>query len=125
MLGNLNVCAVLAVKDLQKAKEFYEGKLELKAKDGEDPGGIFYVCGGNTGVFVYESQFAGTNQATAAAWSADNIEEVVADLKSKGVTFEQYDMPQVERQGDIHVMGKLKAAWFKDPDGNILNVTNM
>ncbi len=124
MLSNADVCAVLAVKDLQKAKEFYEGKLGLKQKSGSDEGGIFYKCG-SSGVFVYPSQYAGTNQATAATWSVDDVGAAVEELKSKGIKFEHYDMPGMKLEGDVHVMDGMKSAWFKDPDGNILNIVNM
>ena len=77
-------------------------------------------------VFVYPSEFAGTNKATAISWGVgDDMEAIISDLKGKGVTFEHYDsLPGVTMQGDVHVMGDLKAAWFKDPDGNILNLVN-
>ena len=76
---------------------------------------------GTTSILVYESQFAGTNRATAATWMVeDDLEGVVQALKSKGVTFEHYDFPGMKRDGDLHVTGKSRAAWFKDPDGNIL-----
>ena len=123
MLGDKDVCAVLAVKDLERAKKFYGETLGLKPGDSPDPNGIMYSSG-NSKVLVYESQYAGTNQATAAAWKADDIEQLVESLKAKGVSFEQYDIPGVTREGDIHIMGELKAVWFKDPDGNILNITN-
>lgn len=123
MLGSNEVCAVLAVKDMDAADKFYSQTLGLE-KGEASPGGTFYKSG-NGGVFVYPSQFAGSNQATAAAWQVDDVEGVVADLKAKGVTFEQYDdLPGVTREGDIHVMGDLRAAWFKDPEGNILNIVN-
>jgi hypothetical protein len=80
---------------------------------------------GGTSVLIYQSQFAGTNEATAATWEVGgDIETVVQDLKAKGVTFEHYDMPGMTRKGDVHVAGKHKAAWFKDPDGNILALVN-
>ena len=123
MLGSSDVCACLAVKDMDAATKYYGETLGLE-KGMESPGGTFFKSGGS-GVFVYPSQFAGTNQATAAAWRVDDVEGTVEELKGKGVTFEQYDdLPGVERQGDVHVMGELKAAWFKDPDGNILNIVN-
>ncbi|HEX4774864.1 MAG TPA: VOC family protein [Candidatus Saccharimonadales bacterium] len=123
MLSDNNVCAVLAVKDMDAAKQFYGEVLGLEAGE-EDPSGIFYKSG-NGGVFVYQSQFAGTNQATAAAWSVQDVEGAVEELKGKGVSFEHYDnMPGVEMSGDVHIMGDTKAAWFKDPDGNILNIVN-
>jgi catechol 2,3-dioxygenase-like lactoylglutathione lyase family enzyme len=125
MLKDANVTAVVAVKDLAKAKEFYEGKLGLE-KDSEDPSGtgILYKSG-DSRLFVYTSEFGGTNKATAASWTLDDVEGTVAELKSKGVEFEHYpDMPNVDLQGDVHVMGSFKAVWFKDPDGNILNITS-
>jgi predicted enzyme related to lactoylglutathione lyase len=123
MLGNSEVCACLAVKDMPAAAKFYEEVLGL-TKDMETPGGTFYKSG-NGGVFVYPSQFAGSNQATAAAWMIDDVDKAVEDLKAKGVSFEHYDsIPDATLEGDVHVMGELRAAWFKDPDGNILNLVN-
>lgn len=122
MLSESASCAVLAVKDMAKAKKFYEDKLGLKSSKGQDPGGIMYDTGKGTGIFVYESSFAGTNKATAAAWNVEDIKKVVEELKGNGVSFEHYDMPQAKREGDIHILGDLKAAWFTDPDGNILNL---
>ena len=123
MLGSNNVCACLAVKDMDAAKKFYEETLGLE-KGMESPGGTFYKSG-NGGVFVYPSQFAGSNKATAAAWQVEDVEGAIADLKGKGVKFEQYDgIPGATREGDLHTIGELKAAWFKDPDGNILNIVN-
>jgi len=89
------------------------------------PGAILYQSGSSM-VLVYPSEFAGTNRATAATWSVGgDFEAIVADLKSKGVTFEHYDLPDTTREGDVHVMGDFKAVWFKDPDGNILNLANV
>lgn len=123
MLGNNDVCACLAVKDMDEATKFYGQTLGLE-KGMESPGGTFFTSG-DSGVFVYPSQFAGSNQATAAAWQVDDVDATVNDLKAKGVTFEQYDnIPGATREGDVHVMGDLRAAWFKDPDGNILNIVN-
>lgn len=121
MLGNSKVMATLAVSDLDAAKKFYEETLGLTKVD-ENPGGVTYKSG-STQLFVYPSSFAGTNKATGATWEVDDVEAVVKELKGKGVSFEQYDnLPGVTREGDVHVMGGLKAAWFKDPSGNILNV---
>lgn len=124
MLGDSDIIPTIAVKDLKVAKEFYEGKLGLKVVKEERGGqGVIYKSG-NSQVLVYTSSFAGTNNATYVAWEIKDIEAVVKDLKNKGITFEQYDsIPGVKREGDIHILEDLKAAWFKDPDGNILNVT--
>ena len=80
---------------------------------------------GNSIINVYRSQYAGTNQATAVTWVVgEDMEDVVQQLKAKGVAFEHYDMPGVTRQCDIHVADNMKVAWFKDPDGNILNIAS-
>ena len=123
MLGDAKVHSVVAVKNLEAAKKFYGRTLGLKLID-ENPGGMLYQSGGNK-VFVYQSEFAGSNKATAVSWEIDNVEPKIEELKSKGVTFEHYDnMPGVKLQGDVHIMGTMKAAWFKDPDGNILCIGN-
>ena len=75
---------------------------------------------GHGKVLVYQSQFAGTNKATAATWPVADVEREVADLKSRGVAFEHYDIPGVTRRGDVHITGDTKAAWFKDSEGNIM-----
>lgn len=123
MLGNTNVHAIIAVKNLEESKYFYENTLGLQKLD-ENPGGIMYSSG-SAKVFVYPSEYAGTNQANAASWEVDDVEGVVSELKQKGVNFEHYDMPGVTVEGDVHVMGNMKAAWFKDPTGNILCLGNV
>jgi catechol 2,3-dioxygenase-like lactoylglutathione lyase family enzyme len=124
MLGNKDAVANVAVKDLETARRFYEGTLGLKPIDGLEGEVIIFRSGRST-LNVYLSQYAGTNQATAVTWAVgDDVEGVVRALKAKGVSFEHYDMPGMTRAGDIHVAGDMKVAWFKDPDGNILNIIN-
>ena len=78
---------------------------------------------GSHQLLVYKSEFAGSNQATAVTWDVgQDTEGVVKELKDKGVAFEHYDMPDMTRKGEIHKAGSMKAAWFKDPDGNILSL---
>jgi len=123
-LGTKDVAATIAVKDLGTAKTFYEGKLGLKPIDSDESEVLMYRSGHST-IVVYRSQYAGTNRATAATWSVgDDVEEVVEALRAKGVAFEHYDMPGMKREGDVHKAGKMKAAWFKDPDGNILGLVS-
>ena len=122
-LGTKDVAATIAVKDLDTAKRFYEDKLGLKLVHAEGSEALMYQTG-DSKLLVYRSQFAGTNRATAATWSVGgDVDEVVQALRAKGVSFEHYDMPGMERRGDVHVAGKMKAAWFRDPDGNILGLT--
>jgi catechol 2,3-dioxygenase-like lactoylglutathione lyase family enzyme len=123
MLSNRDAVANLAVKNVQAARKFYEGTLGLKQVDAEGSELIVFESG-NTKLNVYESKEAGTNKATAVTWAVDDVESEVNALKAKGVKFEHYDMPGLKRQGDIHIGGDMKVAWFKDPDGNILNIVS-
>ena len=123
MLSNRDAVANLAVKNVQAAKKFYEGTLGLKQVDAEGSELIVFKSG-NTKLNVYESKEAGTNRATAVTWAVDDVESEVNALKAKGVKFEHYDMPGLKRQGDVYIGGDMKVAWFKDPDGNILNIVS-
>ena len=124
MLGDKDAMATVAVSNIERAKKFYEGTLGLRPVDAEMPEAPVYQSG-STRILVYVSQFAGTNKATAVTWTVgDDIEAIVHDLKARGVAFEHYDMPGMTRKGDVHVDGSSKAAWLKDPDGNILALVN-
>jgi catechol 2,3-dioxygenase-like lactoylglutathione lyase family enzyme len=122
MLGNKDAAATIAVRNLDVARKFYEGTLGL-TKIGKEGGELVAYKSGNSTINVYRSKYAGTNQATALTWMVGkDIEGFVARLKAKGVKFEHYDMPELQREGDIYRGGDMKVAWFKDPDGNILNI---
>jgi catechol 2,3-dioxygenase-like lactoylglutathione lyase family enzyme len=124
MLGEKSSSANIAVKDLGIAKKFYEDTLGLKKIKTFEDEVIVYESGEST-IVVYRSEFAGTNKATCVTWAVgDDIEKIVTDLKTKGVEFEHYNMPNVTLKGDIHIDGNMKVAWFRDPDGNILNLVN-
>jgi len=123
MLADRDAVATIAVKDLKAAKKFYGDTLGLKLTPVPEPEVLNYKSGNST-VLVYKSQFAGSNKATSVTWIVDDVESTVKDLKAKGVAFEHYDFPGMTRKGDIHIAGKSKAAWFKDPDGNILAVVS-
>jgi catechol 2,3-dioxygenase-like lactoylglutathione lyase family enzyme len=124
MLGDKDAAANIAVKDLETARKFYEGILGLRKIGSEGQEVIVYKSGNST-IIVYQSQYAGTNRATAVTWGVgEDIERIVLGLKGKGVKFEHYDMPNIKLEDDIHVDGNMKVAWFKDPDGNILNLIN-
>jgi catechol 2,3-dioxygenase-like lactoylglutathione lyase family enzyme len=124
MLKDQDILATIAVKDLAKARKFYEGTLGLKPVSTEGDEAVTFQSG-NTKVLVYHSEFAGTNKATAATFMVnDEIDAIAKALKTKGVPFENYDWPNVRHDGDIHVMGEMRVAWFKDPDGNILAIVN-
>ena len=125
MLCNKTPIATIAVKSLDEARGFYEGKLGLDPVP-VDMGHVLNYRSGTSNLLVYESAFAGSNQATAATFDLGrDVDRIVADLKAKGVVFEHYDMPGVTRVGDIHVFGEIRNAWLKDPDGNILNLVGV
>lgn len=124
MLGDKDVAANIAVKDLEIAKRFYSETLGLTQVGSEDDELVVFRSG-NSMINIYRSKYAGTNQATALTWVVgDEVESVVESLKARGISFEHYEMPDITREGDVHIGGNMKVAWFKDPDGNILNIIN-
>lgn len=124
MLGDKDAIANLAVKDMGAARKFYQDTLGLTQIDAQGEELLVFRSGGST-IFVYRSEFAGTNKATAMTWVVgEDLERVVQELKGKGVSFEHYDMPGLTLEGDVHVGEGMKIAWFKDPDGNILSVVS-
>jgi catechol 2,3-dioxygenase-like lactoylglutathione lyase family enzyme len=123
-LATLTPTPMLAVKEVARARRFYEDVLGLTpvANQMDD---ILQYRAGELVFVVYPSQFAGTNRATALTWTVgDQLESSVEALKAKGVTFEHYQLPDTVRKGDIHVSGQIRNAWFKDPDGNIHALSN-
>ena len=123
MLGSKDAVANVAVKNLDVAADFYRNTLGLNPvhREGDE---LIVFKSGDSSINVYRSEYAGTNKATAVTWTVDNVEDEVRTLRRKGVVFEHYDMPGMKREGDVHVGGHMKVAWFKDPDGNILNVVS-
>jgi len=120
MLSDKDAVATVAVKNLESARKFYEQTLGLtKVLENDE---VLTFESGRSTLFVYRSKYAGTNKATAVTWVADEVEDIVKTLKDRGVSFEHYDLPNMTLQGDLHVAGTMKAAWFKDPDGNIFSL---
>jgi catechol 2,3-dioxygenase-like lactoylglutathione lyase family enzyme len=119
MLNHHDAVATLAVRNITIARHFYESTLGLtvSAADGDD---VLAFRSGQSTIFVYRSEYAGTNEATALTWPVgDKVDVMVRALKAKGVHFEHYELPQTHIEGDVHVAGERRIAWFKDPDGNI------
>jgi catechol 2,3-dioxygenase-like lactoylglutathione lyase family enzyme len=124
MLKDVNVQPMLPVADLQKAKNFYQDVLGLPQVGAMEEEAVVYRSG-NTTLCVYRSEYAGTNQGTAALWEVPDVAGTVAELKARGVQFEHYDnLPGLSREGDFYRAAGLAVAWFKDPDGNILSIQN-
>ncbi len=121
MLGKSDATPMIAVTDLDRAKNFYGDTLGLEAVD-EMGDEVVTMKSGETRIDVYRSEFAGTNKATALTFNVDDIQSEVGELKGKGIMFEHYDMDGLTRNGDIYEAEGMKTAWFKDPDGNILSL---
>jgi predicted enzyme related to lactoylglutathione lyase len=121
MLRTSPIRAYIPASDVARARKFYEGTVGLVRKV-EYSGGVIYDCGGSE-VFLYPTPNAGTSKASQAFWQVSNVEAEVADLKSRGVKFEEYDMPGIRMKNGIATGGGAKTAWFKDTEGNILAVS--
>ena len=125
MLSDNDLSATIAVKDLERARKFYEQVLGLKRDSGPQQPTVATLTSGKSRLLLYESKFAGTNQATAATWAVDDVAGTVAALRKNGVKFEHYDnLPGLKVEGDLHVAGAFQVAWLKDPDGNILQIVS-
>jgi catechol 2,3-dioxygenase-like lactoylglutathione lyase family enzyme len=124
MLGDARVMTAIPVKDVERARGFYEGILGLRFAGGPRADGSFeYECGVGTGLFTYPTEEnAGKSPATLAAWQVDDIEATAGALRAKGIGLEEYDMPGLKTAEGIAALPGARALWFKDPDGNILNV---
>jgi catechol 2,3-dioxygenase-like lactoylglutathione lyase family enzyme len=125
MLNDHDSSAIVAVSDLDRARDFYGNLLGLEqAEEGSEEGVLVYRTGA-TRLVVYQSDYAGTNRANAAVWGVgEELDSIVAALEAKGVRFEHY--PDIGRlEGNVHVAGGMKLVWLKDPDGNILHINSM
>ncbi len=127
MLKDSPIAPTIPASNIDTAKKFYGETLGLG--DGQEfpDGSLMFNCGQGTSLLVYATtENAGKSPATCAGWNVTDIEKVVADLTDKGVTFEQYDQDPIKTDAKgIATLGDLKAAWFKDPDGNILAINQM
>ncbi|HEX2096828.1 MAG TPA: VOC family protein [Solirubrobacterales bacterium] len=123
-LSDSKVTATIAVSDLDRARQFYEGKLGLSPKSEDDAAqAVTYACGGGSELFVYVSEHAGKATATVATWEVSGLEQLVDELAAKGVEFEQYEEPlKTDEKGILRSEGMGAVAWFRDPDGNTIAV---
>ena len=121
MLQKYPMYSYIPVKDLARAREFYEQKLGFKPRE-ELAGGVVYEFGERTACFMYPTPNAGTSKASQAFWQVDDIEREVAELKARGVEFEEYAAPGIKTENSIATGGGAKSAWFKDSEGNFLAV---
>jgi len=125
MLSKGKAHPTLPVTNIERAKKFYSETLELKLREELAPGHLLYDAGEGTFLVVYERPTPTTADSTAASFIVDDVEETVKELKDRGVVFEEYDFPGLKTVNNIATMGNVKGAWFKDPDNNILAVSEV
>jgi catechol 2,3-dioxygenase-like lactoylglutathione lyase family enzyme len=125
MLSDHDSSAIVAVSDLERARIYYGDVLGLEPVDEGGEEGVLVYRTGRTKLVVYESDFAGTNQANAVVWGVGGeIDEIVAALEAKGAEFAHY--PEIgQLEGNVHVAGEARLVWIRDPDGNLLHLNNM
>jgi predicted enzyme related to lactoylglutathione lyase len=121
MLQSFPMYAYIPAKDVARARRFYEQKLGFKPGR-EIAGGVAYEFADRTACFLYPTPNAGTSQASQAFWQVSDIEREVAELKSRGVEFEDYDLPGDKSPSGVLTAGGARAAWFKDSEGNIMAI---
>jgi catechol 2,3-dioxygenase-like lactoylglutathione lyase family enzyme len=122
-LSEAKVGAAVAVSDMERARQFYEGKLGLTGGRDVADGGRTYPCAEGTEIHVFPSAGAGKSESTIAGWGVPEIEATIDELSANGVIFEQYGDPINTNEKGIADFGDARGAWMKDPDGNVLALT--
>ena len=121
MLADYPASATLPAADVQRARQFYADKLGLMPER-EDAGGLFYRCGDGASFLIFPSAGSASGTHTQLGWTVDDVEAEVAQLKGRGVVFEEYDTPDLRTVNGIAATGPVKSAWFKDSEGNLLGL---
>ena len=124
MLSDFPIHATAAALDLERARRWYADTLGLVPVR-EDPGGVWYRFAGDTWLYLYATPSAGTARNTIAGWTVTAIETVMADLRERGVTFEDYDFGELRTVDGLADFGMAKAAWFKDSEGNTFELSEV
>ena len=122
MFKDSNIMAVLAAKDINRAKDFYRDKLGIEPSDSMEDDSVMYSCANGTGFLIYQTENAGTAKNTQMGWETDNLEREMEELRGRGVVFEEYDFPGLKTENGIATATWGKAAWFLDSEGNIINI---
>ena len=121
MLADCALHAALPATDLERARRFYAEKLGL-IPEREMIGALFYRCGEYTQFVLFPSQGVANGTHTQASWIIDDIEAEVAELKARGVVFEEYDTPSLKTVQSVAITESARGAWFKDSEGNLLGL---
>jgi catechol 2,3-dioxygenase-like lactoylglutathione lyase family enzyme len=119
MLTQAPITTMLPVKDLGRAREFYEHKLGLTPEGLQADGKFLFRCNGST-LALFPKPEGSKAEHTAVSFKVDDIVAEIRELERRGVAFHDYDLPGFKTIGHVCVLGSEKAAWFNDPEGNIL-----
>ncbi len=120
MLSTAPVTTMLPVMDMQRARDFYENKLGMKAAGLKPDGKFIYACAGGAVIALFPKEGGTKADHTAISFQVDDINSAITTLKKAGVVFEDYDFPELKTVNHVCVLGSEKAAWFKDTEGNYL-----
>ena len=127
-LAEAGIVAIVPVTDVEAAIPFYEGTLGLELQERRDDlpenREAEFRAGQGT-LLLYESVGAGKSRHTVAGFRVDDIDSTVADLRERGVEFEEYDLPEIKTEGGVATVGDVRAAWCRDPDGNLLAIESV
>jgi len=124
LLGNGRVIPAIPVGDLDRSKAFYGEKLGLQPVSVDIPGSQLYKCGSGSYLVIYEGTGSRPEQHVAT-FLVETIDDDVAALRERGVTFEEYDLPGLNTVNGIATVGPIRGAWFKDPDANVIGVVRL
>ncbi|GLW58672.1 VOC family protein [Kitasatospora phosalacinea] len=123
MLADAPLLAVIPVTDLERAKRYYHDTLGLTlAREGAEE--VVFRCG-STEFGMYETPYGGQAGHTLASWKVADLDTEMAELRGRGVVFEEYDQPGLKTVDGVAEADGMRAAWFKDPDGNVLCVNEL
>jgi len=128
MLEQAQITAIVPVSDVEAAISFYGDTLGLRLKKRRDDlpeNREAEFEAGDGALVVYESVGAGKSRHTVAGFRVDDIEAVASALRERGVSFEEYDLPDLKTENGIATVGDVRAAWCKDPDGNIIAIESV
>jgi catechol-2,3-dioxygenase len=121
MLGDHPIDVVLLATDLESSKQFYAGKLGLEILS-ESEEEITYKCGGDSRLSVTRSTTGTADEQTQAGWRVDDLAAELAELRSRGVEIQEYDMPGLKTVDGVADVGFAMIAWIVDPHGNALAI---
>ncbi|MFB9822061.1 MULTISPECIES: VOC family protein [Arthrobacter] len=126
MLKDLSVAAVLPASDIARARDFYKDKLGLEPNNPEATDNLVYKCGNGTSFLLYSTPNAGSAKNTQMGWDSTDLDQDMADLRARGVVFEEYDFPGLKTENGVATLpdGE-RGAWFLDSEGNILSIATV